>query len=243
MTDSQLIDLFQRARRDNDLTVIEGVQALKHAMRFDAEMEKIITCDISYLKDLLDNLAPDISNEVLSIASVVSDATFNKLSPKAHRTKVISLAKRRSYKLENIDNAKPVVVLEDPRDLENVGAAIRVSAAAGAAAVICTGLINPWQPEVIRGAAGLQYAVPVFQLSLNEVLDLGRPLIALDADGEDIRQVKIPVNSVLVFGTERSGISPAVSERASRIVSLPMQPKVSSLNLATSVAASLYMML
>jgi hypothetical protein len=46
--------------------------------------------------------------------------------------------------------------------------------------------------------------------------------------------------AVLAFGTERGGLTDALLARADARVALPMQPGVSSLNLATSVSAVLY---
>jgi TrmH family RNA methyltransferase len=45
---------------------------------------------------------------------------------------------------------------------------------------------------------------------------------------------------VYVFGSERDGISAELKKSATKIVRLPMQDGVSSLNLATSVSATLY---
>jgi tRNA G18 (ribose-2'-O)-methylase SpoU len=45
---------------------------------------------------------------------------------------------------------------------------------------------------------------------------------------------------VLAFGSERRGLSAALAERADARVSIPMRAGVSSLNLATSVAAVLF---
>jgi TrmH family RNA methyltransferase len=45
---------------------------------------------------------------------------------------------------------------------------------------------------------------------------------------------------VLAFGSERSGLSEALLERADRRLALPMRPGISSLNLAAAVAAVLY---
>ena len=56
MKDTQLIDLFQRSRKDDTLAVIEGVQALKHAVRFDAKILKIVTSEIQDLNTFLDEL-------------------------------------------------------------------------------------------------------------------------------------------------------------------------------------------
>ncbi|MCW3015928.1 MAG: hypothetical protein JWO02_3020, partial [Solirubrobacterales bacterium] len=70
-----------------------------------------------------------------------------------------------------------------------------------------------------------------------------RPLIALDPDGDVLGApgvAPIPPRAVLAFGTERDGLSDALLARADARLALPMQPGVSSLNLATSVAAVLY---
>lgn len=240
MKDSQLIDLFQKARGDKTLAVIEGVQALKHAVRFQADIENIITCDINNLERLLNKLAPDISQMVLNQAEEVSKVVFNRLSPQPPRTKVIALAKQKRYQLDQIEKNKPIVFLEDPRDLENIGAVIRVSAAANAGAVIISGTADIWHPAVIRGAAGLQYALPCFDHADLNKIKPGRELISLDPTGTDISSQTINKSSILIFGTERHGISKKTLQISDKIVRLPMKDGVSSLNLATSVAATLY---
>ena len=69
--------------------------------------------------------------------------------------------------------------------------------------------------------------------------DLG-PLLAFDAAGDDLREVSIPDQSVLAFGSERRGLSPGLRRRADRLVAIPMRAQVSSFNLATSVAIALF---
>ena len=240
MKNSQLIDLFQRARKDTNLAVIEGVQALKHAARFKAELECIITSDKKLLETMLNELAPDVTEEILPQAEEVSEDTFTRLSPQPPRTKIIAVAKRRNYKLSVIDQIKPIVMLEDPRDLENIGAVIRVSAAADVAAVCITGSIDVWHPGVIRGGAGLHFALPVVNTSFKDIEQLNRPLVSLDPTGSEVKRGTIEHNAVLIFGTERYGISKELLEKSGQIVRLPMRAGVSSLNLATSVAATLY---
>jgi len=264
MKDTRLIDLFQRARRDNSLAVIEGVQALKHAVRFGAKIKHYITCDIDTLQNLLEELAEDVRDTISEQLVGVSESTFNKLSPQPHRTKVMALATRKEWNLDDIKPGKPIIFLEDPRDLENIGAVIRVSAAADAGAVVISGPVDIWQPAVIRGAAGLQWAVPVFDtksvlsfMRTQESLEIPSQteerifeilrsafskdrVIALDPTGADIKSVPIDSNSILIFGTERHGISKNLLAASDEIVRLPMKEGVSSLNLATSVAATLY---
>lgn len=241
MKPSQLIDHFQQARGDTSLAVIEGVQALKHAVRFKASIECIFSSDLTLLNQLLVELAPDVQALITKSVEEVSEAIFNKLSPQPPRTRVIAIAQRQTYTLANIKADRPIVWLEDPRDLENIGAAIRVAAAANASAVCISGPADIWHPAVIRGAAGLQYAVPCFSnCPLSDIALSERKIIALDPTGTKIDPNSIDSNAILVFGTERFGVSQTLLDKSDQIIRLPMKSGVSSLNLATSVAATLY---
>jgi TrmH family RNA methyltransferase len=127
------------------------------------------------------------------------------------------------------------VLLEDPRHLGNVGAVVRVAAAASAAAVLTTGARDPWEPAALRGSAGLHFALPVGRV---DAPPRDRPLVALDPEGGPLAD--LPADAVLAFGTERHGLSAALLERADARATIPMRPGVSSLNLATAVAVALY---
>jgi TrmH family RNA methyltransferase len=127
------------------------------------------------------------------------------------------------------------VLLDNPRHLGNLGAVVRVAAGFGARAVLSTGTVDPWHPTVVRAAAGLHWAVDV-----RRVTGLPAAVIALDPAGEDLRTAAIPDDAVLAFGSERHGLSAAVRARATRTLAIPIRPGVSSYNLATSVATTLY---
>jgi TrmH family RNA methyltransferase len=113
---------------------------------------------------------------------------------------------------------------------------VRVAAAAGASGVAVTGTLDPWHPAVLRGSAGLHYALPVLQVDAAEVTG---PVVVLDADGD--RFETIPDECVLVVGSERTGVGSQLRGRADAVVQLPMTAGVSSLNLATATAAVLYL--
>ncbi|BCJ40955.1 rRNA methyltransferase [Actinoplanes ianthinogenes] len=232
---------FARARADRDLAVLEGFHALKHALRFGATVRHVAAVDPEQLERLAADLAPDLLGRFRELARPVPRDAFRQLSKNPVRTEVIAIAERPSVDVAAVLRASlpdPIVFLEDPRNLGNVGAVIRVAAAAGAAAVLTDGVSDPWDPAAIRGSAGLHYALPVARTDVAALT--GRPLVALDPDGVEISPAAIPDRAVLAFGTERDGLSPALLERADVRVRIPMRPDVSSLNLATSVAITLY---
>jgi TrmH family RNA methyltransferase len=246
--ENAVIDRFRRARRDPELAVIEGFHALKHALRFDAPLLEIVTADPQELERLASTLAPDLNGHLLDLVSTIEPDAFEQLAARAPRTGVIAIAGRiltDSSALLSENLQAPIVLLEEPRDLNNVGACIRVAAAAQAAGVIVTGRHDPWHPDAIRGSAGLHYALPVVAMASVPNCDehtprSARPLIALDPEGDPLQPGSLPADAILAFGSERQGLSASLLEHADARLSIPMGAGVSSLNLATSVAAVLF---
>jgi RNA methyltransferase, TrmH family len=239
--DRDLPRRYREARQDPGRAVLEGFHALKHALRFGADMLEVRATDPEALGRLVQRLAPDLADRVLELARAVDPGTFNQLSPNPHPTGVIALARRPVLDPGTIlaaPGAAPVVLLDRPTHHGNMGAVIRVAAAASAAAVLTTGPHDPWHPAALRGGAGLQFALPVGRVEALPEAD--RPIIALDPEGERLGTEKLPARAVLVFGSERGGVSAGLLERAHRRVALPMRPGISSLNLATAVAVTLY---
>ncbi len=231
------IEDFRAARRDERLAVLEGFHAVKHAVRFGAQVERVVVRDLALAARLCASLAPDVEAAVMGAAEAVDPAVFDRLAPRPPHTGVVAIARRPAIDAAALTRDAPVVLLEDPRRLENVGACVRVAAAVGAAGVLTTGRADPWAPEALRGSAGLHFAVPVARV---DGPPAGRALVALDADGARFDPAAVPPGAVLAFGTEREGLSDTLKAQADAVVALPMRPGVSSLNLATSVSAALY---
>jgi len=205
------------------MVVLEGLHPLKHALRFGARVQRAVAPDPERVVALARDLAPDVADQIARL-----------LEPCEVREPLDVVAYADPPPPRALGDA-PVVLLDGPRHLGNVGAAIRVAAAADAGGVLVRGEVDPWHPAAIRGAAGLQYALPVERV---EEPPSDRPLVALDPDGAPLDT--IPDRAVLAFGAERHGLSEAVRARADAVCALPMRPGVSSLNLATAVAATLY---
>jgi TrmH family RNA methyltransferase len=243
-TGGSLIPRFGRARRDPSLAVLEGLHPLKHALRFGATVLEAVCADLAQLERLASQLAPDVNARIVALAREVPADVFAQLAPLRPSTGVISLAERPTVDpVAALTDARaaPVVLLEDPRDLGNMGACVRVAAAADVAGVLTTGSHDPWHPDALRGAAGLHFALPVCRVaSLAQVLSSERPLLAVDPDGEPLQPSSLPARSLLAFGTERHGLSKELLAGAHARISIPMRPGVSSLNLATSLAALLF---
>jgi TrmH family RNA methyltransferase len=241
---------LRQARRDPDLVLIEGFHALKHALRFGAQVLRAAITDPEEVQKLAAALAPEVPGRLPADTPVVSPERLEASGLKAPITGVIALAQRPPVDVAGAladPRPAPIVLLERPRGLGNIGWCVRTAAAADAAGLLTTGIHDPWCPTAVRIGVGLQFALPVARVAdfvpgdgRESLLDSGRPLIAVDTRGETVRPERLPHRAILAFGTERHGLSKELLTRAHTRVSLPMRPGVSSLNLATSVAALLY---
>ena len=244
MRDGSLIPRFGRARRDPQEAVLEGFHAVKHALRFGARIELLLTPDRAALLELADSLAPDLRARLAEDAREVEAELFAQLVPLPPKTGVLAIAHRPPVDVPGllaVPDPRPIVLLEDPRDLGNAGACVRVAAAADAGGVLATGTHDPWHPDALRGAAGLHFALPVARLADLAALDGGgRPVIGLDPDGEELDAAGLDPRAILAFGTERDGLSAELIARSDALMRIPMREGVSSLNLATAVAAVLF---
>jgi RNA methyltransferase, TrmH family len=241
LDEQALIRRYRTARRDPELAVLEGFHALKHALRFGGEVLEAVASDREQLQELAAELAPDLAGSLAERIVPVSPDLVAQLVPQAPRTGVVAIARRPQVDLAALLAAPrpaPLVLLEDPRTMGNMGACVRVAAAADVAGMLTTGPNDPWHPDALRGAAGLHFALPV--AGVGELPPSDRPLVAIDPTGEDLRSAELPPRAILAFGTERYGLSAELLDRADARLGIPMREGVSSLNLATAVAAVLF---
>lgn len=236
-----VVQRFRAARRDREVALLEGFHALKHALRFGAELREAVASDPAELDRLAQSLAPDLAGSLAERTTPVPAELLAELVPHAPHTGVVAIARRPRVDVGAVLAAAreaPVVLLEHPRTMGNMGACVRVAAAADAAGVLSTGDNDPWHPEALRGAAGLHFALPVARVE--SLPDDDRPLVAIDPEGEPLGEGKLDARSILAFGTERYGLSEELLARADARLSIPMREGVSSLNLATAVSAVLF---
>ena len=233
-----LIDSLQ----NESLVFLDGFHAIKHALRFNADIQLIVCTHPQKLDNLIADYAPDVESAILAKCKIARTNVVDALRrTRSHWTGVYGVAIRPEYELNKILNAPGnIVLLENPYNLGNLGACIRTAAAAQAAGVILINGVSPWEPPAIRGAAGLQFAVPVVSTKLDDLLRTSRKIIALDPQGSPISQFDFTDDLIFAFGTEREGLSDELKRLSTITLGLPMQAGVSSMNLATSVGIVLY---
>ena len=153
------------------------------------------------------------------------------------------------YDLDDIIAEKKsgfIVLCDGIEDVHNLGSIIRVAECAGADGVVIpkTGSASVTE-SVIRISAGAAEHMKVAKVSnLNQAVEKlqksGYWVYALDAGGEDIYKEKFDGNVALVVGGEDSGVKRLTKEKCDKILSLPLQGKVNSLNASVALGIAAY---
>jgi tRNA(Leu) C34 or U34 (ribose-2'-O)-methylase TrmL len=131
--------------------------------------------------------------------------------------------------------ASVMIPFQDP---ENVGAAIRSAAAFGAAqAILLAESAHPFHPKALRASGGAALSLALRQGPPLEAVPPELPIVALSAEGADLRQAAFPAAFGLLAGLEGPGLPDPWRRRAVRI---PIRAEVESLNAAAAITVALY---
>ncbi|GAA0904682.1 TrmH family RNA methyltransferase [Pseudonocardia zijingensis] len=144
------------------------------------------------------------------------------------------------------------VVFDRPSGPGNIGTIVRSVDAFGGAGLIITGhAADPYDPKSVRASTGSLMAVPVVRVrSHRDVLEwvereraAGRGLTVVGTDengAADVADVDLTGPTLLVIGSETSGLSTGWWEGCDTMARIPIGGAASSLNAASAATVALY---
>jgi TrmH family RNA methyltransferase len=135
-----------------------------------------------------------------------------------------------------------VLLLDSLQDPGNLGTLIRSAVAFGADSVVLAGdSVEPTNPKVIRASAGLIFALPVLACKhdvLPEIFPAGDWTVYTTTGAPEAlpyRAADYSGRCVIALGNEGRGVSPGLfANRPVRTLTIPMDTRVESLNVAVS---------
>ena len=139
-----------------------------------------------------------------------------------------------------------IVLCDGVEDVHNLGSIIRVAECAGADGVVIPKSGSASVTEsVIRISAGAAEHMKVAKVpNLNRAVETlqanGYWVYALEAGGEDIYKQDFNGNVALIVGGEDSGVKRLTKEKCDKVLSIPLQGKVNSLNASVALGIACY---
>ncbi len=146
------------------------------------------------------------------------------------------------------------LLLHDIRSVYNVGAIVRTADAVGISRIYLTGfsptpLDRFGQPrgDFAKCALGSELTVPWKYAKtpaalLKRLKKDGYEIIAIEQDARsvDYKKVKPAAQSLVIFGTETTGISKSLIGKCDTVAEIPMRGKKESLNVSVSAGIVLF---
>lgn len=226
----------RRARRQAAKTVLDGPHLLESALAAGVRPEHLVISEQATqgpLAERLESLA-DVST------LVVPETLFATLSPVDTPQGLLAVI---AVPKPEMGEAELVMLLENIQDPGNLGALIRVAAAAGVEAVcLSQGCAEAWSPKCLRGGQGAHFLVDI-----HEGVDLpdyargftGTLHAASLGATESLYALDLRGRVGFAFGNEGAGLSAELCAVA-RPFRIPMPGQVESLNVATAAAVCLF---
>ncbi|MFT3733489.1 MAG: RNA methyltransferase [Rhodocyclaceae bacterium] len=143
------------------------------------------------------------------------------------------------------DSQCDMLLIEAVQDAGNLGTLLRTAAAAGVRrALLSQQCAQAWSPKVLRAGMGGHFSLHIAEgVDLLAALqDWSGPVLAtaLHARSADLFSLDLGKPAAWLFGSEGSGLSPALLERATQLVRIPMPGGMESLNVAAAAAVCLF---
>lgn len=233
-----------RAVREGEALLLEGARILEDALEAGLVPDVVFSAtDLAPVDSAAAARARRAGAEIVP----VSPRVLARLSDLGSTRALVALAGIPSAALEELAGARLVLLLDGLQDPANVGAILRAAEAFGAGGMILTpGTASPFAPKAFRASAGSALRVPVVRNVLSPdavswARATGATLAGADAHlGEEPSSLRGVVPLVLAIGSEGHGLSAPVVQALDRRVSIPLAPRVESLNAAVAAGILLY---
>lgn len=250
--------LRQRKRRqETGQFLVEGIHHVGQAIEAAASQRTGLTLEtILYAPDLLTS---DYARQLIEQGSLlgipchaVSGEVFTTIADKDNPQGILAVA---SLSQKAITDLTPqehpwMVALVSPQDPGNIGTILRTIDAVGASGLLLLeGGADPTHPNAVRASMGALFWHPLIQASFAEFAawshQHGYHVYGSSAHGsQDYRLIdSFERPMVLLLGSEREGLTTEQRAHCQHLLRLPMQGRVSSLNLAVAAGILLYEML
>lgn len=233
----EVVKLQQKKYRDKENKfLLEGEKSVREAISANVDIDCIFV-----LKD---------KNHKYSFNKVilVSEAVMKKISTTDSIPDIVAVGNKKNYFIEDLNGAKRLVLLENIKDMGNLGTILRTCAAFEIDGVILYGgeCADIYNPKCVRSSVGNLWKIPVVYIDeiqiLKKYFSNYKRVATLPRAKSYLKDFKVTEPVIVMFGSEADGLSDELTAFSTESVKIEMSGKVESLNLSVSCAIVLYKM-
>src|SRR5574344_600911 len=226
----------KKFRNSENKFLLEGFKVIKEAYDFNIEIEHVFV-----LKEHLSRYE-FLKDKII----LVTEPILKKISTTESAPDAVAVGIQKHFDNSILKGTKRVVLLENIKDTGNLGTIMRTAAAFNTDAIVLYGkeTVDLYNPKCVRSAVGNLWKVPTVSISeMNELKEMFKDyerIATLPKATTMLKDFKIKLPSLLMFGSEAEGLSEELIDFATTSVKIEMKENVESLNLSISAAVVLY---
>lgn len=235
-----------KQRRKEGCFIVEGIKMYREIPKGDL--------DSVYVSETFAKDNPDVIKEMDSGSDrcfCLGDGLFKKISGTVTPQGVLAIVRQKKCSFDDVmstthSGRNCFVVLDRIQDPGNLGTIVRTGEGAGINGIIMSDTtVDIYNPKVIRSTMGSVFRVPFCVVSdlpeaVERLKQAGVTCYAAHLKGEAYNREAFSDKTALLIGNEANGLSDEVAEKADRLIKIPMQGKVESLNAAIATAILMY---
>jgi RNA methyltransferase, TrmH family len=250
---SALVRIYRELAHKPDPTghrlLLDGVHLVREARTAALSFESVVIARSHLDRETEEGVfAQSLQRAGVDVVSA-GDQVFAAVSPVRSPSGIVAIAHRHPTTAQAIlTHARLfMIVVVDVQDPGNLGALMRISEAGGVTGMIVAGdSANPFSWKAVRGSMGSALRLPLARSpSIDAVMQeirksRAKAIAAVPREGHDPDAVDWSGRIVLLLGGEGAGLDAHVVEATDERITVPMEPPVESLNVATSAAIMIY---
>ncbi len=233
-----------RTRKKENAFIIEGVKMFEES-RIHGRLIK------SYFSETFYNSKYSKDPDYFTGLSyeIVQDSIFKQVSDTLSPQGVLAIVETPNYDI-NVMMKEPdttLLLLENIQDPGNLGTMVRAAEGAGFTGIVLSkDCVDMFNSKVIRSTMGAIYRLPFvyvedFEECLEEIKKENISIYAAHLEGAvSYDKVKYPHKCGILIGNEGNGLKDATTEKADRLIKIPMKGQVESLNAAVAAAIIMF---
>lgn len=233
-------------RKREGLFLIEGLREIRLAMQANYQFHTLFFCPSVADVPQADSIIAGLAGQAQIIETPGN--IFSRLTYRERSDGLLLVARQKSLSLQNIHPGKLplVLVVESVEKPGNLGAVLRTADAAGVGAVlVCNGITDIYNPNVIRSSLGTLFTSQVVCCSSEEAVKWLRShnirifVTSLSAS-KPYYKACFNVPSAIVAGAEAAGVSAIWQDNSDERIIIPMFGSADSMNVSAATAIILY---
>jgi TrmH family RNA methyltransferase len=241
---------LNRVKRNKSHEIfIEGIECIKQAIKSDIEITRIIVNVETNLSDWGKNIIKKYDNTKII---ELSNHLYNELAEKTDPSEMLVTAKIKPDRIDDINVKNTfVIVFDRPSDHGNFGSLIRSANAFNADGIFIMGHgIDIYEPKVIRASLGSVFFTKIIPIGSMEILmeyiktqktKNNMEIIGTDSTGTvSLENCKLKRPIMIIMGNEAKGMSVKLKDICDKIIKIPMEGNINSLNVSCAASIILW---